>query len=302
MRNIRWSLFTTQLSTMAAVMAATALSARCDETMKPPSTGPKPTVAVMQARDNSKPAPNTFHLMQQRLADVGFSVVDVTNRQTVISEQAMASDGQVTPATQTRLGRMLGVNYLAIFRVDLSATNQQRTGILSILSNTPSFVTKIILSDKLQFVDVKSGAIVQSMEDTRDVTSPVFQGGQNQTFLDEELPKLRAASVDALIAKIDRNLFITNVDVHAINGKILDVTGSTVTISLGSANRVNVGQIVDFYDTKTVLNPDTNKSILTVIKRGSLQVTQVESDYSIGFVLPASAKPIKLQVVRFGTQ
>jgi len=283
-------------------IAMTTTGAQSDEILKAPLSGPKPTVAVMQARDNGSPAPNTLQLIQQRLAELGFSVVDVTNRQMVLNEQALASDGQVTPATQTRLGRMLGVNYLAIFRTNVSMTNEQRAGILSILSSTPSFVTKIVVSDKLQFVDVKSGAIVQSMDETRDVTSPVFQGGQNQSFFNGAFPKLRDAAVDALVAKVDRTSFVSSANVQAINGKILDVTGSSVTISLGTASGINVGQIIDYFDSKTVLNPDTNKSIVTMIKRGSLQVTQVESDYSIGSALPSSAKPVKFQVVRLSTQ
>ena len=287
---------------VATITAMTTKPVWSDEITKTTLSGPKPTVAVMQAPDNGPAAPNTLQAIQQRLANVGFSVVDNTNRKLLLSEQAAASDGQVTPATQTRLGRMLGVNFLAIFRLTYSVTNEQRTGLLSILNNTPSYVTKVALSNKLQFVDVKSGAIVQSVEDSRDITSPVHQGTQAQGFYEDAFPKLRDASVDALAAKIDRALFVSSGNTTTITGKILDVTGSSVTLSLGTSSGVSVGQILDFFDSKTILNPDTNKTIVTMVKRGSLQVTQVEPEYCIGALLPTSAKPVKLQLVRLSTQ
>jgi len=82
----------------------------------------------------------------------------------------------VTPATQARLGRMLGVNYLAIVRVEaFSANSEPRVGLASFLSSAPTYVTKVNVGVRLNFVDVKSGEIVQSVEDSRDATSPISQ-------------------------------------------------------------------------------------------------------------------------------
>jgi hypothetical protein len=136
------------------------------------NSGPKPTVAIIADPTTVSPlhATDLVEMIRQRLsATGGFSVVDNSHRQQLLNEQMAAATGQVTPATEARLGRKLGVNYLVVMRIDkFNGSTEQRQDFLSILSKTVSFVTKVSLSDRLQIVDIKTGEIVQSLEDARE--------------------------------------------------------------------------------------------------------------------------------------
>lgn len=267
--------------------------------------GPRPTIAVIADPATESPAKATelVEMMRQRLSATGaFSVVDNTHRQALLNEQMVAAAGQVTPSTEARLGRKLGVNYLVVMRIDkFNASNEQRQDVLSILSKTTSFVTKMSLSDRLQIVDIKTGEIMQSLEDARDSTSSPASS-TNQTFINDAPSRMLSASADALVEKIDRTRFVNSAPVEVVSGRVIDVSGAVVTISIGSEAGISIGRMVDFFDSRTILNPDTHKTIQTMVKRGSLQITQVEKGYSIGIPLSTSVKPIKMQIVRLSAE
>ena len=272
-----------------------------------PIAGSKPTVAVIAdpSSFNAESTADFLEMLRQRFGNGGtFTVIDNAHRQTLLNEQSLASAGQVTPATEARLGRMLGVNYLVVIRIDkLDFVDEKSADLLSLLSKTPSTTvrTRINLHDRMQIVDVRSGAMVQSLEDGRTSTAPPSDG-TNRAFITDAIPKLLQASADSLIGKVDSVRFISAAPVEPVSGRILDVSGETITLSIGSASGIAKGQIVDFYDTRVVRNPDTRKSIQTVIKRGSIQIMQVEKDYSIGIRLKTSPKPVKYQIVRVSDQ
>jgi hypothetical protein len=123
-----------------------------------------------------------------------------------------------------------------------------------------------------------------------------------KAFINDEPTRLLSASADAFVAKIDRTIFVNSAQAADISGRVLDVSGSLVTISLGSEAGMTVGRLVDFFDSRSILNPDTNKMIQTVVKRGSMQITQVEKGYSIATPLSTSAKPLKMQIVRLSAE
>jgi hypothetical protein len=226
-----------------------------------------------------------------------YSVVDRAHMQSILNEQRIDSSGQVTPATEAQIGRMLGVAYMIVVHIDsFAAVNQERVSGLTLLTNQSYYVAQLNLADHIQIIEVRSGQILQSINDTESATSGTMPSStSNQAFINDQAPKLIDASASALVAKLSSaNLSMTPSKV--ISGRVLDFDGGSIIVSLKASDGVAVGQMLDFFDTKAVQNPDTGQTITTYVKRGTLQITQVESDYSIA--KPVDGKPLKLQVVR----
>lgn len=261
-------------------------------------SAPKPTVAVYLEVNGQSGGQTLTDMLTERLINDGkFTVIDRAHMQTVLKEQANAAAGQVTPATEAQLGKMLGVNYLLVARVDkMSASNEQRVNPLAFfVAATPLAVTTVSISDRISIIQVSSGEVIQLISDSQLATSSTSNSGQ--AFVDDQLPKLLAASASAIESKIDLSKMTEARSQGPTAGRVLQIDAGSVILSLGSGDGVSVGQMVGIYDVRTVQNPDTGKTIETYIKRGELQIIQVEKDYSVAKPM-SGASPIKLQIVR----
>ncbi|HTJ27249.1 MAG TPA: CsgG/HfaB family protein [Candidatus Limnocylindria bacterium] len=275
-------------------MSALPLVARADDS--------RATVAVYPERSGQyqQYESQLADMLTQRLVNSArYAVVDRAHMQAILGEQAYSAQGQVTPATEAQIGRMLGVSYLIIPRVEkLTATNEQRNDVLSILSKSSSFVTKIEILDRIEIIEVRSGQIVQSVEDSQTTTSQPFSASapnSGQAFTETEVPKLIDSSADALTGKIDATKLVDSKPAAQVSGHVLQVDGDTIIVSLGS-DALSVGQMLGLYNVRVVHNPDTGKNIEALIKRGTIQIVSTAKDYSIA--KPVTGKPIKNQTVR----
>jgi hypothetical protein len=197
-------------------------------------------------------------------------VVSVTvglesHMETIVSEQRLATSGQVTPSTAAQLGRMLAVSYLIVARIDnFSATNQSRSNALSLLTNQAYYVTQLNLDDRVSVIEIRSGQIVGAFTDSEAATSgqnPVTSRSNGDAYIAEQAPKLVGASATAIIAKVTALKLAGGPPATAISGRILDISGDQIVISLKATDGVVVGAIVIFYDVRSVPNPDTGKTI-----------------------------------------
>jgi curli biogenesis system outer membrane secretion channel CsgG len=287
---------------LAAILSSVALSLSATTAVR--ADGSKPTVAVYADQNSQQPeyATRLADVLSNQIVEKGdLAVVDREHTKSILAEQSTSSHGQVTPATEAQLGRMLGVNYLVIVRIDsLTAKAEQRGDVLSLLSKTASYVTKVQLSDSLSIVDVRSAQVVQTLDDDQSTTSPPGTAANNSFVADAMTPLFRASAA-SLSAKIDLTKLANAPVKRAVSGKVLDVSGSDVTLSLGKSAGIQVGDLIDLFTSRSVLNPDTGKTIETLRKQGQVQVTQVEDDYSIAKPISGS-HPVKLQVARPAAQ
>ena len=68
----------------------------------------------------------------------------------------------------------------------------------------------------------------------------------------------------------------------ALQGRVMDASSDQIIISLGSGTGVAKGMTLGVYSAKSIVNPDTRKTIVTYRQTGVIVVTQVDKDYSVG--------------------
>jgi hypothetical protein len=262
----------------------------------------KPTVAVypQTAVSGVNAQQLADALTQQLVASGNFVVIDRAHIQAVLQEQNYASQGQVTPTTVTQIGRMLGANYIIVVQIDsFTKSSKARTDAVSYLL-AQTYQTDIDLADHMELLDVRSGQILQSVSDSQQASSPAYTAQARSTgdsFATEAVPKVLAASATALASKIDPTKMTASATASSqVVGRILSIDGDSIILSLSEKDGVSVGQIIDFYDVRMVHNPDTNSTIRALVKRGSIQITEVDKDYSVA--KPVQGHPRLSQVVK----
>lgn len=252
---------------------------------------PKPTIAVYAQSAASTVGAQQLadDLTQQLVASGSFVVIDRAHIQAVLQEQNYAAEGQVTPTTVAQIGRMLGANYIIVVQIDsfTKATKARSDAVSFLLAQT--YQTDVDLADHMEILDVRSGQVLQSVSDSQQASSGAFTAQARSTgdsFATEAVPKVLVASATALASKIDPAKMTASVTATSqVAGRILSIDDSII-LSLSSKDGISVGQMVDFYDVRMVHNPDTNATIRALVKRGSIQITEVDKDYSV-------AKPVE---------
>jgi len=253
--------------------------------------GPKPTIAVYAQRSTSNQDQALADALTTQLVQSGhFVVIDRQHIQSVLQEQSYASEGQVTPATVAQIGRMLGANYIIVVQVDsLNGGQKARSDVVSFLV-AQTYQTDVKLADHIEVLDVRSGQILQSLSDSQEASSGAYLGSQasnGQSFEEEAVPKVLAQSAEALASKIDVSQMTASSSGGSSSsssavGHIMSIDGDSVIISLSRKDGISVGSMVDFYDVRSMMNPDTHAMVRALVKRGTLQVTEVDNDYAVG--------------------
>jgi len=277
------------------------LALAIDQLTAPAIGDSKPTVAVYaQAGQSAGSAQQLADALTQDLVSSDhFIVIDRAHIQSVLQEQNYAAQGQVTPTTVAQIGRMLGANYIVIVQIDsFTKSTKARSDVVSFLLSQ-TYQTNLDLADHIEVLDVRSGQILQSISDSQQASSSAFTANAQSTgeaFVSEEQPKILAASAAALAAKLDSTKMTTTAAVTQTTGRVLSIDGDSIILSLSEKDGISIGQMVDFYDVRTVSNPDTGVIIHALVKRGSVQITEIDKDYSIA--KPVNGHPRRLQVVK----
>jgi curli biogenesis system outer membrane secretion channel CsgG len=273
------------------------------------TAGPKPTIAVYvgSASNRSAVAAALTDALIQHLIDTGkYTVIDRQHMQQLVGEQGLSASGQVLPTTEAQLGRRLGANYVLTGQiVTFSSTTEDRTNIGTTFllgQNAKQYDIRLDLTSNMEVLDVSSGAVLQSLQDHQTDTSPIYGSTTGnrvdaEGYASQEYQKMVDTAAVAYVGKIDSSKFVSSGPATVKTGHIMDVTGGQIVISLGRSAGVTVGTILGAYDVKHLTNPDTGKVVDTFIKRGSLEIQQVEQDYSVAKKV-GSGTITKLMVVR----
>lgn len=266
----------------------TVLFAACPQACPAQDAAPNPTIAVYFERSSVGQS-----YLQQFVDDLDaklvqsgkFSVIDRVHVESALNAHELAPEGEAVPLTGAPLGRMLGVSYMVMVGIDqLSAVNEFQQGV-TLLSNQKNYATQINLVDHLSLIDDRSGQIIQSLDDQQQAISGDELArslqASSQQFINDQVPKLIDASATNLIAKLPTVKFVPP-GPH-VSGHVLGVAGNQAFLSLKASDGIIVGEMVDFYDTKTT------------VKLGTLKITEVDAQYSIAKFVDGT--PSKLQLV-----
>lgn len=249
---------------------------------------------------NFDPGAALSDLLTDRLTNLGkFSVVDRNHLAAVLKEQNISAEGDVTPATEAQLGRMLGVGYLFIGKIeqfDQSAPGElgALNHMFSKLAGTTSS-TKTILSVSMQVINVNTGQVVESVEDSRTGQASAYNvAGSGMNYGDQEfqassIGKLMAAVADDLAKKVDAGKLTAKAP-EPLEGHVVGIDGDAIVLNIGSDKGATVGMMFTVASVKHLLDPDTKERITTEIPHGSIQVTSVTKESSIAKKISGSPR------------
>jgi len=278
------------------------------------ATTTKPSVAVMNFSSEGldywwtagvDPGAALSDLLTDQLVNLGtMTVVDRTHIDAIMQEKNLTLGGDVSPSTAMQLGRLIGARYLIVGRIvqlQHTSTNSGSVGsfISPVLNGASVRGEKVTLQVSSRIIDSSTGQILESIPEEKTKVSTSFSvsayapyvGGSydSQQFLSSSMGQLINSAAQEMAGKVDlTKLQSGGGSGVVINGHVLTVEGSDVVINRGSADGVAEGMYFTIYDTKNVKDPDTGKMTLVKIKKGSMQITSVDTHSAQGKVTDGS--------------
>jgi curli biogenesis system outer membrane secretion channel CsgG len=254
---------------------------------------------------NFNPGDALADLLQDRLVNAGtVSVVDREHLQQVLQEQNNSRTGDVTPASEAKLGRMLGVGYLFVGKIvqfDKSSNGGGGLGsrMFGGIGGGAASSTKTSLHVSVKVIEANSGRIVAAVDDEQSSTATSFAvagagsaagGYKSPDFQSSAMGKLLGAVADDLTKKIDTSKLVASAPAPSINGLILASDDGNYVVNVGSDGGVQSGMTFSTFDVKHLVDPSTNKPIISEIPKGTVQVVSVSKTSSVAKKISGSVK------------
>jgi curli biogenesis system outer membrane secretion channel CsgG len=233
-------------------------------------------------------------LLTDRLVKLGsLSVIDRAHLDKVVTEQHISAAGDVTPATESQLGRMLGVKFLFVGRI-VQFDKSSGGGIAGVskMFGGGASSTKTTLSVNVQVIEANTGRVVESLDDEQSSTATSFAlaggagtGGMGYTspdFQNSAMGKLMGTVADDIAKKVDPTVLAAAApSAPAITGRVVAKDGDSYILNVGSSKSVSVGMMFDAVEVKQYIDPDSHKTMSSEIPRGTIQITSVTPDSSV---------------------
>jgi curli biogenesis system outer membrane secretion channel CsgG len=251
-------------------------------------------------------------LMTDQLVNAGaYNVIDRTHIQQVLNEQNLSKAGDVSPDSEAQLGRMLGANYLIFGRIiQFDKTGGQSGGLGGLggglLGGLGVSSSKITLHVNMRIVEANSGRIVATVDDSesKSGTSFAIGGGggaggaaySSSDFTNSTVGQLITTVATAMVKKMDPTKLVAIAPGPTISAKILGVDGTSIIINAGTVRGVTVGTYFTVYETKAFKDPDSGKVLTSKSKRGTIQITSVDTDTSTGKLVDGAVKPTEVVI------
>jgi len=249
---------------------------------------------------NFEPGVAISDLLTDQLVNGGkFNVVDRTHLDSTLSEHKLATEGETSPATAITAGRLIGARYLItgnVLQFDKTGQSGAAAGsyVPGPLGNAIGGVSqsRVTLKVQVRVIDASTGQIVQSFADEQTKTNTSigfggYGGGvagsySNSNFVNSTMGHLVNDEAARIAAQLDPSKFSSAPPPPALAGRILEVSGSTVTLNIGSNKGVAVGQYFDVVQVHQIKDPDSGKMLTSTIPVGKIQIISVSPDTSVG--------------------
>ncbi len=293
---------------IAAAFCAAALLAPAAFCAPAAAAGPPP-VAVMNFSTkgltsdwwgNFEPGIAISDLLSDQLVNSGkFRVVDRKNLDSTLSEHNLAKAGEISPATAIQSGRLTGARYLISGNVlQFDKTGSSGGAVGGFIGGFAGAAVGSVRSDRVtlrvavRVVDALTGEIVQSISDEQTKSAVSLGGGgysgwtagsySNSSFTSSTMGQLINSVAQDIASKIDPAKFASAPAGPTLSGRILAVDGSDVTLNIGAAKGVTVGQYFDVVKVRQFKDPDSGKILTSKLPVAKIQITSVNDDTSVG--------------------
>lgn len=209
---------------------------------------------------------------------------------TLLKEQNMDKPGDVTPATEAQLGRMLGAKYLFVGKVvqfdkadGPGAKLKPVTSLLNKIGAGEAAGTKTTLHVSMKVIEADSGRDVAAVDDTQisnDTSLSVSNAAvdyKSADFQSSAMGKLLEAAADDLARKVDVAAFAQ----PSVSGRILGSDAGEFILNVGSDGGVQSDMMFKTFDVKQFTDIGTGKKITSEIPTGVVEVISVSKDSAV---------------------
>jgi curli biogenesis system outer membrane secretion channel CsgG len=259
-------------------------------------------------------------LIITRLVNDGtYSVCEREMMDSILKEQNLSTSDRADAATAAKIGKLLGVDAIIVGTVTQFGFENHNTNVgapLSVASGYIPFVgglgmlgglsvhkQKVKVAIDARIIDINTGEILGAVNGASEShrSGASMYGGDwggnwwdSSNFASSIAGEATLAAVDqltgqltAMSAKIPDNQSIA---ADNVQGKIADVTGTTVIVNVGKNNGLKVGDHLQAERiTKTVKDPSTGKVLKEVTSPvGVITLTDVDAGSATGDVVRGS--------------
>ena len=256
---------------------------------------------------NFEPGVAISDLLTDQLVNGGkFNVVDRTHIDATMSEHKLTTEGETSPATAVQTGRLIGAKYLITGNVlQFDKTGQSGGAVGGLIGGAAGAAiggvnqSRVTLKVQVRVIDATTGQIVQSFADEETKTNTSigfggFGGGaggsySNSNFVNSTMGHLVNDEAAKIAAQLDPSKFSSAPAAPALAGRVLEISGTTVTLNIGSSKGVAVGQYFDVIQVHQIKDPDSGKMMTSTIPIGKIQVTSTSPDTSVGKLVSGKA-------------
>ena len=262
-------------------------------------------------------------LLVEKLVNGGvFSVIERKANDTVINEQNFSNSDRADSNSAAAIGRILGVDAIVTGSITQFGSDDSNTGgagsavAKSILgkAGVSRSTGKAVVGITTRIINADTGEILASVtgkgESKRTSTSvaglfgasgrsgsgSIDMGSSNfsQTIIGEAV----SDAVNSVASQLHANSGKVTARVVKIAGRVIDVDGSELTLDVGGAAGVKVGDtLVVGRITREITNPDTGEVIRRVEEQlGSVVITEVDAQFSVGNYSGSSTAAVGDQV------
>lgn len=182
------------------------------------------------------------------------------------------ASGRVDTLALAKAGRQLGYNAIVTGALIDLKTNTKKSGIL-LFKDTHYFIQVKIM---VEVYDTETGAklLDESYLDKIEVETTESEPGAEYTF---DIPAINEALLN--LANIMGEKICESVSRQPWQGYIVAINGDEVAISSGSEAGLNVGQILEVYDSLKIIEGANNQRFfIPGLKTGEIKITAVDPD------------------------
>jgi len=223
-----------------------------------------------------------------------FNLMERDRLASIIKEQNLGAYGRIDPSTATKIGKIIGVEYIitgAITEYGQSRAGGGGRGVnIGKKGYHATVDIRLVNATTGQIIFADSGSHSESSYNVR-----VFGIGGGESFNEKKATEVMRVAIKKLAAKIASAPIKSGSSKSSVSSKhskalVADVDGNTITLNKGKNAGFKTGQKVTISRKgKVIKDPQTGKVLKIKYKKiGAIKLTEVEDSYAEGKVINGS--------------
>lgn len=223
-----------------------------------------------------------------------FNVMERERLAAIIKEQNLGASGRIDPSTVTRIGKIIGVEYIITGAITEYGQSRASGGGRGVNLGKTGYHATV----DIRMVSTTTGQIIfadSSSHSESSIAVRVFGIGGGESFNEKKATEVMRVAIINLAAKITSAPIQSGSSKSSVSSKgsetlVADVDGNIITLNNGKNAGFKTGQNITISRKgKVIKDPQTGNILKVNYKKiGSIKLTEVEDSYAEGEVISGS--------------